>query len=333
MKEQVKKASQMDEGYAISQENQVNLNHRNDFPFLIEASKDNSNLTEYVSSNKEKVDALVCQHGAILFRNFNINTVAKFENLNMMLSKLFDAESLEYAFRSSPRYAVGKNVYTSTSYPKEYSINMHSEASYMPNGHPQYIIFCCINPPSEKGETPIADNRLVLKYLSEETKNKFKEKGVQYVRNLNKDIGLSWEEVFQTTDKSQVEAECNRVGMQFHWKNQDNLELTWIKKAIWEHPKTQASVWFSHASFFNKFTLENDYYEVIDNKDKLPNDTYYGDGSEINRDEIKEILAAYQQATVQFPWQKGDVLFLDNMLSSHGRNPYEGKRKIITSLF
>lgn len=297
-------------------------------PYVKEADANNPNLNDWISNNKVEFDEKLCKHGAILFRGFKIDRVSKFEKI----SQLFESESLEYGFRSSPRFAVGKNVYTSTSYPKEFSINMHSELSYLRNGHAHYIVFCCIQPASQQGETPIADNRLVLKYLSEETRNKFIEKGVKYLRNVNKSIGLSWEEVFQTNDKSKVEEECNKSGINFRWKSEDNLELTWTKKAVWEHPKTKEMLWFNHCSFFNKYTLEKD-YGTLKSGDQLPNDTFYGDGTEITRAEIEEILAAFEKATTKFLWKKGDVLFIDNMLTAHGRSPYEGKRKIITSLF
>lgn len=301
---------------------------QHNFPFVYKADENTPDLIDWISVNKKDFEEKLCTYGSILFRGYNVNTVKKFETV----SNLFETESLEYAFRSSPRFAVGNNVYTSTSYPKEFSINMHSEASYMPNGHPSYIVFCCINPASERGETPIADNRLVLSNLSEETRMKFVNKGVKYKRNLNKSMGLSWEEVFQTNDKDKVKLECEKTGTNFIWKGDDDLELTWTKKAIWEHPRSKDAVWFNHSFFFNKYTLEKD-YGAIENENQLPNDTYFGDGTEISRDEIAEIREAYKKATVEFKWEKGDVLFLDNMLTSHGRNPYEGKRKIIASLF
>lgn len=298
------------------------------FPLVVKPTTVGMQLNDWVLQNRQVFEDKVKAYGAILFRGFHINTVEKFEDF----SKLYADTPLEYNLRSSPRYSVGKNVYHTTTYPKEYSIEMHSESSYAPV-HPSNIVFCCIHPADQQGETPIADNKNVLQFLSEKTRATFFEKGVKYVRNLNEAFGLSWEEVFQTEDRKEVEAECDTQGISYEWKSETNLVLTWNKKAIWEHPSTGDQVWFNHAYFFNKYALEASFFDLVETDDQLPNNTFYGDGSEISKEEIEEIRAAYKKATVAFPWEKGDVLFLDNMRMSHGRNPYEGNRKIIASLF
>ena len=220
-----------------------------DFPLIIEPENSVDILSEWIVSNRLNFEKSKETYGAILFRGFEVDSVDKFENF----TKNFVDIPLEYNLRSSPRYSVGKNVYHTTTYPSQYSINMHSESSYAPI-HPSNIVFCCINPADERGETPIADNRLVLKNLSESTKMKFLERGVKYVRNLNSEFGLSWEEVFQTSSKDKVEEDCRREGIQFLWKGDQRLELNWCKNAIWEHPVTNEKVWFNHAFFFNKYS-------------------------------------------------------------------------------
>jgi alpha-ketoglutarate-dependent taurine dioxygenase len=35
---------------------------------------------------------------------------------------------------------------------------------------------------------------------------------------------------------------------------------------------------------------------------------------------------------VAFPWQKGDILMVDNMLAAHGREPFTGPRKIMVAM-
>ena len=46
-------------------------------------------------------------------------------------------------------------------------------------------------------------------------------------------------------------------------------------------------------------------------------------------DHIREV---YEQEKLVFPWQKGDVLLVDNMLTAHGRKPYSGARKIVVGM-
>ena len=58
----------------------------------------------------------------------------------------------------------------------------------------------------------------------------------------------------------------------------------------------------------------------------------FADGSVIPRKDIYNILDILQANTVTFPWQKGDILILDNILAMHGRAPFTGKRRILTAL-
>lgn len=297
------------------------------FPIVIQPVNDSLNLLYWIQEKLPSFEEELLKYGAILFRDFKINTVEKFQEL----MSVFPNDLLEYKLRSSPRYALTDSIYVSTTYPNELSIEMHSESSYAPS-HPKRIVFCCVTPAEKGGETPIADNRLILNYLSEKTKQKFIEKGVQYRRNLNSLLGLPWQEVFQTTDRNIVEKECGLNQMDFEWKNEDALTLKWNKPAIWNHPISKEPVWFNHALFFNKYLLDQSVLSTIESEDDLPNNTYFGDGTEISEEEIKELKNAYNKSITEFTWNKGDVLFLDNMLFSHGRNPYQGQRKIIVSI-
>ncbi|MFT7901170.1 MULTISPECIES: TauD/TfdA family dioxygenase [Flavobacteriaceae] len=298
------------------------------FPLVIETQNANLNLKSWIHNNKEKFEQDIINYGGVLFRGFEINSVDKFQDL----MNVFPNELLEYKLRSSPRHSISGNVYVSTTYPNDQIINMHSESSYAPV-HPSRIIFCCVTPALKNGETPIADTRKVLKNLSRETVELFREKEIKYRRNLNGVLGLSWQEVFQTNDKTNVEKECLNNGMQFCWKGDNELVISWTKKAIWEHPITNEEIWFNHGLFFNKYMLNKGVLSSISDDEQLPNNTFFGDGTEISKEIIEEINNAFIKSTVSFPWEKGDVLFLDNLLMAHGRNTYEGERKVIVSMY
>ena len=67
-------------------------------------------------------------------------------------------------------------------------------------------------------------------------------------------------------------------------------------------------------------------------EDEMPRNCFYGDGSLIEDGVMAEILKVYGELQVQFDWQRGDVLLLDNMLTAHGRNQYEGERKLLVAM-
>ena len=302
----------------------VNEHH---FPLVVSTDYANMNIAGWMASNRTLIDEKLGKYGAILFRGFKVNSVDKFQKF----MQYFEGEKLEYKLRSSPRHAVGDKVYVSTKYPKEYAINMHCESSYAPN-HPSKIAFCCLQSAKKGGETPIADTRKVLSNIPGAIKEKFREKGVKYRRYFSGGSGMSWEEAFQTQDKKVVVEECRRTGINYEWQNGNELVLTWTKKAIWTHPHSEEDIWFNHALFFNENAPGYEDLRTLVETDKLPNNTFYGDGTEISRDEIHELVGAFEKSTVQFGWEKGDVLLLDNLLMAHGRNPYEGERNIIVSM-
>jgi hypothetical protein len=64
----------------------------------------------------------------------------------------------------------------------------------------------------------------------------------------------------------------------------------------------------------------------------MPNYTCYGDGTSFGPGELDEFRQAYEAEAFQFFWEAGDVLWLDNFLMAHGRNPYSGQRRIVVGM-
>jgi alpha-ketoglutarate-dependent taurine dioxygenase len=299
-------------------------------PLIITPQESDINLKTWMIENINKVEANLCKFGGILFRGFGIDTVEKFN----FLMQIFTEKGTDYVFRSSPRHSLADRVYESTTYPSDRKINMHSEQSYS-YALIQKIVFCCIKEATEQGETPIADNRNILENLSADLRKRFSENGILYQRNLSSHIGIPWQEVFQTSNKDEVIKNCTENDIEYKFDGDDRLQLKWRKPAIITHPITGEEAWFNHSFFFNKYSL---YEEMgIDHTEGLPEeflayDTFFGDGSEITYEEHTDVKNAHQKEKIVFPWQKGDVLFLDNILSSHGRNPFTGERQIVVSM-
>lgn len=302
-------------------------------PLIIQPAVANVNLLEWANKNQETIQAMLIKHKALLFRDFEINSPTQ---LDQFIQATSIGEAISYNDRSSPRHEIsGKGkIYTSTDYPAEQSIFLHSESTYCLTW-PQKIYFCCLQPAQQGGETPIADSHKIFQRISPQIRDKFIAKQVLYVRNYNDGFGLPWQNVFQTSDKAVVEEYCRQNAIEFEWKKGNRLKTKQIRPAVIQHPITGVNVWFNHAAFFHVTTLEPNIYQALLAEfceADLPHNTYYGDGSAIEPETLTEIRAAYQQETVIFPWQAGDILLLDNVQVAHGRTPFKGTRKVIVGM-
>jgi malonyl CoA-acyl carrier protein transacylase/alpha-ketoglutarate-dependent taurine dioxygenase len=296
-------------------------------PVLIEPEIDEVNLIGWVDKNRAHVEGLLLKHGAILFRGFRSVSAS---NLRQF-AEAFTPDLLDYNYRSTPRTVVGDKVYTSTEYPAHQAIPLHNENAYT-RSWPMKIWFYCDQPASEGGETPIADSRELFRLLDPKITKRFIEKGITYVRNYGEGLDLHWQEVFQTSDRGEVERYCKAVGMEFEWKDGERLRTRQLCQAIASHPKTGETVWFNQAHLFHMSSLGAGLQSALlgsFGEEDLPRNAYYGDGSRIEASVLDEVRAAYQQAATVFAWREGDVLMVDNMLVAHGRNPYVGPRRVL----
>jgi alpha-ketoglutarate-dependent taurine dioxygenase len=299
-------------------------------PLLIEPRLHGLDLTAWAADHRARIEADLLRHGGLLFRGFGIDGANRLEAVVRAVA----GDALEYRERSSPRSTVEGKIYTSTDYPSDYPIFLHNENSYQ-NDWPLKIFFLCQQPAQEGGETPIADCRRVLARIAPEVRDRFADKGWMYVRNFGDGFGLDWRTVFQTEDKAAVEAHCRKSGIEVEWKSGDRLRTRAVRPAMARHPKTGELLWFNHATFFHVSTLEPAVREALLEEfpeEDLPANTYYGDGSPIEPEVLDHLRSVYHRETTSFPWEKGDVLLLDNMTVAHGRSPFRGDRKILVAM-
>jgi alpha-ketoglutarate-dependent taurine dioxygenase len=299
-------------------------------PLLIRPVIEGVDLVDWAAGHRALIEQQLVKHGAILLRDFRVKTVAQFEQFIQATS----TEVVEYRERSSPRSLVSGYIYTSTDYPADQTIFLHNENSYQ-RVWPLKIYFFCVTPARQGGETPIADCRRVLQRISRWIRERFIQKKWMYVRNFGDGFGLPWQTVFQTTDRAAVQEYCRQNGVEFEWKEGDRLRTRAVRPAVVVHPRSGELVWFNHATFFHVSTLEPGIREALlaeFPEHELPHNTYYGDGSPIEPSVVEGLREAYRQETVMFPWQEGDILMVDNILTAHGRQPFDGPRKILVGM-
>ncbi|MCA1566188.1 MAG: TauD/TfdA family dioxygenase [Acidobacteria bacterium] len=318
---------------SLSQESLVKLGHLDGgvgLPLVIQPGVSYINPAAWAGHNRELIESCLLRHGAILFRGFEMDSVSGFESFARAVSP----ELLDYRERSSPRSEVTRGIYTSTDYPADQSIHFHNEQSYT-RRWPMKLWFFCARAAERGGATPIADGRRVLALLDPQLREGFRRKKVMYMRNYGYGLGLSWQSAFQTDNPADVENYCRSAAINFEWRDGGRLRTRQVFETIVTHPQTGEETWFEHAAFFHVSGLPASVRAALlaeFAEEDLPSNTYYGDGSPIEDATLEAVREAYRQAAVSFPWRAGDALLIDNMLTSHGREPFAGTRRIVVAM-
>jgi alpha-ketoglutarate-dependent taurine dioxygenase len=289
-----------------------------------------SDLVGWVSRHKDLIDAQLLSHGAILFRGFPVTTVEAFQDLAAAISP----HGLEYEYQSTPRTTLGRNVFTATEYPASLEIPMHNECAYQ-LAWPLRLAFCCITPATRQGETPLADMRRVTAAIPATTLERFAARKVRYVRHYTPFADVPWQTVFQTDDRNAVQQFCLQNSLTCEWLDNDSLRTTQVCQGVAHHPVTGECVLFNQAHLFHVSSLGAATAKAMVEAfgDRLPRNATYGDGEPLQQQDLDAVRAAFQRETIQFSWQQGDVLLLDNMQVAHGRRSFSGPRKVLAALF
>jgi len=286
-------------------------------------------LGDWLASSANWVRGQLAEHGAILLRGFS----GVSSNELPAIAKVLSGGLYEYTFRASPRTEVSPKVYTSTDYPRELSIFPHNEHAFAPVV-PGTLYFLCEQPATMGGATPIGNCRQLLRSIDPEVVEAFRRRGVLYVRNYASSIGLSWQTVFQTESRREVDAFCEVNGLGHRWDDEGGLQTRFMAPAIVKH-LTAGEIWFNHATFHNLASLDPDVVHGLltgARGNQLPNNTYYGDGEPIDSKTVAHLREAYLKTLVRFDWQRSDLLVLDNLLCCHGRDPFEGQRRVVVGM-
>ena len=299
-------------------------------PLVIEPSSSELDIAGFVGENTNSLRDRLVAHGAILFRKFGVSGLSDFDRFVGALSE----ERIDYVYGSTPRTSIGDRIFTATEYPPPLEIPLHNENSYQADW-PLKIALCCLKPADSGGETPIADMRRVNAAIGESLIDKFERRGVKYVRHYRPYVDVPWQKVFRTEDRSVVAEFCAAHDIGHEWLDADTLRTTQVCQGAGTHPITRERTFFNQAHLFHISSLGDAPAKAmmeVFGLDKLPRQTFFGDGGEIPAEDLATVRAAFAGSSITFPWCAGDILLLDNMQFAHGRRPFKGKRQVVAAL-
>ncbi|MET7751590.1 TauD/TfdA family dioxygenase [Micromonospora sp. NPDC005367] len=285
---------------------------------------------DWVSRSGDTLARLRDEHGAVLLRGFSPLDADGLAALATALS----GSLLSYDNRSTPRTRVSGKVFTSTEYPADQTIPLHNEMSYS-DSWPATLFFGSVIRAAEGGETPLADSARVYDRVPAAIRERFERHGVRYVRNFGSGMDLSWQEVFQTESRSEVDAYCKQHSIRAEWLGGERLRTQHVVQASVESPTTGQKCWFNQAHLFHVSSLPEEVQSELREsfaEDELPRNATLGDGTALDPADLAEIRAAYAAEEIAFRWQEGDILVVDNVQFAHGRRPYSGPRKLLVAM-
>jgi alpha-ketoglutarate-dependent taurine dioxygenase len=293
--------------------------------------QDGGALDAFMPALQTRIERGMQEYGGVLLRGFDALGAAGLDGFASRFGQTLHA----YEFGSTPRSRIGKGVFSSTEYPADQWIDQHNEQSYTLRW-PASIFFYCEIAAQENGATPVADSRLVYQRLDPALRRRFAERQIMYVRNFGNGLDLPWEQVFGTDDHAEVERYCRANHIDCEWLDDgEALRTRQVCQSELHHPATGEKVWFNQAHLFHVSNLPVDVREALLDavgEDRLPRNTYFGDGAPIDPAMLDEIRAVYRDTMLSFAWQAGDLLALDNVLMSHGRAPFKGKRRVLVAM-
>ncbi|KAK7275163.1 hypothetical protein RIF29_16272 [Crotalaria pallida] len=295
-------------------------------PLVLHPAEANKNDLETLlltlKNNKEWFEQMIIKNSAVLLRGFDVNSAEGFNEI----VETCGWENIRYV-GPAPRTQIYKRVWTANEGPLSEFIYYHHEMVLFKD-HPLKVILYCEIPPPEGGETPFVPSfKVTEKMLKEypEWVQIMEEKGLKYTftaRSTQNDTssmrGRGWEDAFGTSDPIEAEKRANALGMDMEWQPDGGVKTILGPRnltKVFEGRKGRR-MWFN---------------TIVGMHGKELSSATLVDGTEIPEHVVKRCGEIIEEESIQFKWQKGDVLFLDNLALLHGRRPSLPPRKVLVA--
>jgi alpha-ketoglutarate-dependent taurine dioxygenase len=283
---------------------------------------------EWIAVHVYDLWAVVMRYGAVLIRGLNVTTATSLAAVRDRMSTQVVADAEPFARRLDH----GKGVVSSADWPADQPMTPHHELSYALE-FPQFLFYACFKVPVRGGVTTLADAATMLTALPHDLVARFERVGWIVTRHYEGNVGVPWQEAFGTEDRTEVEDYCldNRIAFEWHG---GGLRTRQGRSAVIRHPATGQACWFNQIAFLSRWAMDEEFQAYVADRPAadLPFDTRFGDGGPIGPDVVRAVNDAYESIVVRDPWQRGDLLIVDNVRMAHGRDAYVGDRVVALTM-
>jgi alpha-ketoglutarate-dependent taurine dioxygenase len=293
------------------------------------ASRDRRRPSE-LSDRRAEILSALDESGIVLLQGF-----AESEDDLKEARDILFPRTTSYAGGNSPRTKLDASWYTSTEYPKQYAISMHNELSYLERA-PMYLAFFCVRPADRGGATPVASGESLLRRLGAEVRAAFAA-GVRYVQNLpsGRGVGRSWQDTFETDSREEVEGYLRESGAKYEWRDRGKLRVVHVRPST-RLDRQGSEVWFNQADQWHWSNLDDatarSLRSLVKDEDELPLHATFADSSPIPVELLERVRSTAAEVSIPIRWEPGSIALVDNVRWLHGREAFEGERKVLVAL-
>ncbi|KAK7433026.1 hypothetical protein QQZ08_000499 [Neonectria magnoliae] len=307
-----------------------------------------------VLAESGKIQELLERHGAVLLRGMGHASAQTFSDLVCAVEEARGSYPHEQIGLAGVRTPVAKAIWTANEGPADRRFYQHNEYSRYTR-FPSNIHFYCVKKAPKGGATPIAHSANVYeKVLAEipELVEGVRKRGLgmkMVFRAPGKEgngNGFNWAGEFSfgqdflpgdddATKRSKVEKQVLRLTPDFKWLEDDSLELTQHIPGLRRIPSSGRPVWFNGLVGRHGITRDIGALDPPhigrDGMTYLP--CVYGDETPIPREYLDKLIDVIDKEEISLVLEPGDLLLVDNFQVSHGREPWEGERQILVSMW
>jgi alpha-ketoglutarate-dependent taurine dioxygenase len=259
----------------------------------------------------EKTKELLNSGGVVIIRGFDVD-----QEQFVGYTNLFSKNGFLKHANPTLRKTVSADQTVAEVLEGNNEVELHGEMYYRP-WRPDCLWLYCIKPADFKGGTTICDGQMFLRELSKDTVKFFREHKLKYTNTLPAN---GWQAATNVTNVDEaLQIIRNAPGMQNVKKvGREHIALEFVTSAFTRTRTTNEEAFINSVRNILQYEYLNKIFVNLE------------DGTDFPESLLQEMYEVGQRILKPIDWQPNDIAVVDNSRMLHGREKFEGPRKIYT---